>query len=53
MPAMVTELDQRLTDYLKAVNAQMPSVNAAFDPSKAKPFEERRGGKGKRKENAQ
>ncbi|MCP5119695.1 MAG: DUF4976 domain-containing protein, partial [bacterium] len=28
------ELDQRLTAYLKSVNAQMPTVNSNFDPSK-------------------
>jgi arylsulfatase A-like enzyme len=49
----VAELDRRLSDYLKTVAAQMPSPNAAFDPSKAKPFEERRGGKGKRRLDAQ
>jgi arylsulfatase A-like enzyme len=37
------DLDRRLSEYLKSVNAQMPMPNAAYDPSKAKPFEERRG----------
>lgn len=41
------ELDQRLTEYLKAVHAEMPSINTTFDPSTAKPFEERKGGKKK------
>jgi len=47
------ELDRRLTEYLKAVNAQMPSLNAAYDPAKAKPFEERKGGRKKDKDPAQ
>ena len=33
MPAKVSELDQRLADYLKAVNAQMPSINPKADPN--------------------
>jgi len=45
-----TELDRRLTEYLKAVNAQMPTVNASFDPSQAKPFEERKGGRKKKQD---
>lgn len=45
MPAKVTELDQLLTDYLKAVNAQMPTVNADATPGQRPP--ERRGGKRK------
>jgi arylsulfatase A-like enzyme len=54
MPAKVTELDQRLTDYLKAVNAQMPTINPNADPSKTAdtlPGEKKggkRGGKGGR-----
>ncbi len=39
------ELDRRLGEYLKAVGAQIPTPNAAFDPTKAKPIEERRGGR--------
>lgn len=46
MPKKVAELDQRLSDYLAAVDAQMPTANAAFDSDNAKPFEERKGGKG-------
>lgn len=49
MPAKVSELDQRLTDYLKAVNAQMPTVNPNADPSKTAdtlPVEEKGGRKG-------
>ncbi len=48
-----TALDQRLTEYLKAVNAQMTAVNPSFDPAKAQPFQERRGGKGKRPDSPQ
>ena len=50
MPDKVTELDQRLAGYLKAVNAQMPSLNPNYDPSQAAdtlPGEKRNGG-GKR-----
>ena len=32
-PAEVAELDKRLTDYLTAVNAQMPTLNPNYDPS--------------------
>ena len=46
-PQKAAEMDRRLTDYLKAVDAQTPSLNSAFDPSKAKPSPERRGGKNK------
>ncbi len=31
----VAELDQRLTDYLKAVNAQLPTVNPNPDPNQS------------------
>jgi len=34
MPAKVKELDQRLTDYLAAMNAQMPKPNPNYDPTK-------------------
>jgi len=34
MPDKVKELNQRLTDYLLAVNAQMPRPNPDYDPSK-------------------
>ena|ERR1041384_1169244 len=50
MPQKVSELDQRLTDYLKAVNAQLPTFNPNFDPSKAAgtlPGEQREGKGGK------
>ncbi|MCX6873108.1 MAG: sulfatase [Verrucomicrobia bacterium] len=42
MPDKTKELNQRLTDYLAAVDAQMPKSNPAYDPSK--PTQERRGG---------
>lgn len=37
MPRETTALDQRLAACLKAVNAQMPAPNPAFDAAKAKP----------------
>ena len=46
-------LDQRMNDYLKSVGALMPVPNPKYDPSKAQPFQERSGGKGKMKPNAQ
>ena len=42
MPDKTTELNQRLTEYLTSVDAQMPQPNPAYDPSK--PTQERRGG---------
>ena len=45
MPDKAKELNQRLTEYLTAVNAQMPKPNPAYDPSK--PTQERRGGRRK------
>lgn len=36
-PQKVAELDQRLTDYLKAVNAQVPTVNASVPPGQRPP----------------
>ena len=47
-PQKAAELDQRLTDYLKAVNAQMPNVNASV-PASQRPAE-KKGGKGKGKQ---
>jgi arylsulfatase A len=46
-PAEVAELDKRLTDYLTAVNAQMPTLNPNYDPSitaSSLPSETRGGG---------
>ena len=45
MPAKVKDMNIRLTDYLRAVNAQLPTPNPAYDASK--PTESKRGG-GKR-----
>ena len=46
-------LEQRMNEYLKSVGAQMPAANPKFDPGKAQPSQERRGGKGKMKPEAQ
>jgi len=46
-PQKVADLDQRLTSYLKAVNAQMPNVNASVPVGQRPP--EKKGGKGKEK----
>lgn len=43
------DLDRRLSEYLKVVDAQMPTPNPSFDPGKAKPFE----GRGRRPRAAQ
>jgi arylsulfatase A-like enzyme len=40
------ELDRRLSEYLTAVGAQMPTPNPKFDPANPQPFQERRGGQG-------
>lgn len=45
LSAQAAALDKRLTDYLASVNAQMPTPNPSYDPSKAQPFQERRGKK--------
>ena len=42
MPDKARELNQRLTDYLLAMNAQMPKPNPNYDPTK--PTELKRGG---------
>jgi len=52
-PKETAELERRLNEYLKSVGAQMPVPNPKYDPSKAQPFQERRGGKGKMKPDAQ
>ncbi len=39
------DLERRLSEYLKAIGAQMPVPNPKFDPAKAQPFQERRGGR--------
>jgi len=51
LPDKVTTMDQQLTAYLKAVGAEMPSLNANADPN-VKAVElpgDRRGGKGKKR----
>jgi arylsulfatase A-like enzyme/phosphatidylethanolamine-binding protein (PEBP) family uncharacterized protein len=47
------ELDRRLSDYLRIVNAQMPTPNSKFDPTNLQPFQDRKGGKGRKKEEPQ
>jgi len=49
MPGKVAELDGRLTAYLAAVNAQIPTINASV-PSGQRPSDAR-GGKKKREKN--
>ena len=46
MPEKVAELDARLSEYLEEVGAELPTVNAEFDPSK--PVSEIRLGGGRR-----
>ncbi len=41
-------LERRLNEYLKLVNAGMPTANPKYDASKAQPPQERRGGMQKR-----
>jgi arylsulfatase A len=43
MPRETADLDRRLGDYLKAVDAHMPTPNPAFEPNKPAPPRERRG----------
>lgn len=43
MPERVKELDQRLTAYLAAINAQLPKPNPNYDPRKPPPVERRSG----------
>ena len=45
--SLASDLDRRLSEYLKAVGAQMPTENASYDPTKARPFEEHKGGRKK------
>lgn len=42
------DLERRLNEYLKLVNAGMPTANPKYDASKAQPFQERRDGMRKR-----
>ncbi len=48
MPDKVKEMNQRLTEYLLAVNAQMPKPNPNYDPGKPSETMRERGGKGRR-----
>jgi len=53
LPDKAAELDARLTAYLKDVSAQMARPNPNYDPNNPPPAaegNERRGGKGKRKQ---
>ena len=43
------ELDRRLSEYLKLVNAQMPTPNPKFDPANPRSLHDRPGGRGPRK----
>ena len=43
-PAEARQLNDRLTAYLKAIDAQLPEKNPDFDPNAPAP--ERKGGKG-------
>ncbi len=45
MPEKAKEINPRLTNYLLAINAQMPKPNPNYDPTE--PTEMRRGGKRK------
>jgi arylsulfatase A len=36
MPAQAAAMERRMNEYLKAVNAQMATVNPNYDPSKAR-----------------
>jgi hypothetical protein len=48
-PAQVAQLRKRLEDYLTAVNAQLPTPNAQFDPTKPEPPRQKGGGQNKGK----
>ena len=48
LPDKVKAMNQLLTDYLLAVNAQMPKLNPNYDPSKPAETTRDRGGKGKK-----
>lgn len=44
-PEQAAKLNKQLTDYLKAVSAQMPTPNPKYDPN-AVPPPKKKGGKG-------
>ena len=46
-PDLAKELSQLLTTQLKAVNADIPTKNTIYDPSKASSPRKRGGGRGK------
>ena len=47
------EPGRRLGEYLKSAGALIPATNPKYDPRNAQPFQERRGGKGGMKPDAQ
>ena len=49
MPLVAKDLDRRLSDYLLAVDASMPTPNPAFDPTKPAPMIQKRGERKKEK----
>jgi arylsulfatase A len=48
MPEKTKELNERLHDYLVAMNAQMPKPNPNYDPSRSSETTRERGGKGRK-----
>lgn len=50
MPDKAAEMERRLNEYLKAVNAQMPRANLNYDPGKT-PETNRNGGRRNRRRN--
>jgi arylsulfatase A len=44
------DLDRRLSEYLKVVKAQLPTVNPAYDPGKPVASPERKGGRDRKKD---
>lgn len=49
LPQQTKDLDRRLSDYLLAVGASMPTPNPAFDPSNPAPIMQKRGERKKEK----
>lgn len=45
-PEQAEKLNKQLTDYLKAVSAQMPTPNPKYDPKAPSPPPKKKGGKG-------
>lgn len=50
MPDEAKKLREQLEAYLTSVNAQLPTVNSNYDPSRPAPQRERRGGGGRNNE---